>query len=93
MKALITYALSKSADNIPFHTALQSLLRPSDIESQKHVGFIFSERLINMPVQVIPHMYRMLADEIKWAVDDVSLSPEHSTHHFMALSDALHTPA
>ncbi len=23
-----------------------------------------------MPVEVIPHMYRMLADEIKWACDD-----------------------
>ena len=24
-----------------------------------------------MPVQVMPHMYRMLADEIQWALDDV----------------------
>jgi len=23
-----------------------------------------------MPVEVVPHMYRMLADEIKWACDD-----------------------
>lgn len=25
-----------------------------------------------MPVQVMPPMYRMLADEVKWAIDDVS---------------------
>lgn len=30
-----------------------------------------------MPVQVVPHMYRMLADEIQWANDDVSLSLIH----------------
>ena len=27
-----------------------------------------------MPVQVIPPMYRMLADEVKWALADVSVS-------------------
>ena len=26
-----------------------------------------------MPVQVMPHMYRMLADEIQWALDEVRL--------------------
>lgn len=24
-----------------------------------------------MPVEIMPHMYRMLADEIQWANDDV----------------------
>jgi len=24
-----------------------------------------------MPVQVIPPMYRMLSNEVKWAIDDV----------------------
>lgn len=75
IKALIAYALLKSADNLPFHSTLQNLIGPNGIESQNHVGFIFSERLINMPVQVVPHMYRMLADEIKWAIDDVSSLP------------------
>ena len=26
-----------------------------------------------MPVQIMPHMYRMLADEIQWALDEVRL--------------------
>jgi hypothetical protein len=36
-----------------------------------------------MPVQIIPHMYRMLADEIRWACDDGE--PYHFGH-FLVLS-------
>jgi protein BCP1 len=41
------------------------------MKSHNHVGLVFSERLINMPVQTVPPMYRMLDNEIKWAIDDV----------------------
>lgn len=36
-----------------------------------------------MPVQVMPHMYRMLADEIQWALDDVraDISSLHRCPH------------
>ncbi|KAI0960794.1 hypothetical protein AcV7_000082 [Taiwanofungus camphoratus] len=76
IKALIEYALAKSAPDPAFHAALHSLLcTPAFTQSQNHtpnhVGLLFSERLINIPVQVVPHMYRMLADEIQWALDDV----------------------
>ena len=50
------------------HDTLRHLLEPT---SPSQVGLILCERLINMPVQVIPPMYRMLTDEIKWAIDDV----------------------
>jgi len=70
IKALIAYLLLKSASNVPFHATLQTLLGPAGLDSSNHVGFVFCERLINMPVQVIPPMYRMLADEVKWAIDD-----------------------
>jgi len=79
IKALASYMLQKSIPDQTFHTALQSLF-----QSQNHVGFVFCERLINMPVQVIPPMYRMLNDEIKWAVDDVRLP--HSYHSKKKLS-------
>jgi protein BCP1 len=46
--------------------------------ASSHLGFVFSERLVNMPVQVVPHMYRMLADEIQWACDDGE--PYHFSH-------------
>ena len=31
-----------------------------------------------MPVEIVPHMYRMLADEIQWACDDGE--PYHFNH-------------
>ncbi|EPS98118.1 hypothetical protein FOMPIDRAFT_1051865 [Fomitopsis schrenkii] len=67
IKAVTEYALAKASADPAFHGTLQALLNPA---SSSHVGFVFSERLINMPVQVMPHMYRMLADEIQWALDD-----------------------
>ncbi|KAI0369884.1 hypothetical protein BV20DRAFT_967212 [Pilatotrama ljubarskyi] len=71
IKALTSYVLEKSSADPALHSKLQSLLGPSALSSnQNHVGFVFSERLINMPVQIMPHMYRMLADEIQWALDD-----------------------
>jgi protein BCP1 len=36
----------------------------------KDVAFLFSERLINMPVQLVPPMFKMLAEEIQWALED-----------------------
>ncbi|KZV79871.1 hypothetical protein EXIGLDRAFT_688072 [Exidia glandulosa HHB12029] len=58
IKALREYIVSKAP-------ATAQLL-----QQQSHVGFVFSERLINMPVQVVPPMYRMLLDEMQWAIDD-----------------------
>ncbi|KAI0825327.1 p21-C-terminal region-binding protein-domain-containing protein [Trametes gibbosa] len=72
IKALTAYLLEKSSADATLHSKLQSLLGSAALAgpATKHVGFIFSERLINMPVQIMPHMYRMLADEIQWALDD-----------------------
>lgn len=81
----MSYALAKSASNAAFNAALQSLLGEAGLQSTNHVGFVFSERLINMPVQVVPPMYRMLSDEIKWANEEVSKllavsTPCHTDH-------------
>jgi hypothetical protein len=80
IKAITQYVLSKSAPDPTLHNTLQNILSP---DSGSHVGFIFSERLINMPIEVVPHMYRMLADEIQWACDDGE--PYHFSH-FLVLS-------
>ena len=72
IKSLIEYFLSKANSNVALCTVLEDILAPP---SKAHVGLILSERLVNMPVQVIPPMYRMLADEIKWAVEEVAPSP------------------
>jgi protein BCP1 len=67
IKALVDYILKKAGASSTLYLTLETLLSPP-----QHVGFIFSERLINMPVQVVPPMYRMLSDEINWANDEVS---------------------
>lgn len=81
IKALIEYALLKSSSKPDFHAELQTLVGPTGLQSANHVAFVFSERLINMPVQIVPPMYRMLADEIQWAIDDVSTFPDLSSLH------------
>jgi protein BCP1 len=68
--ALAAYFLEKTATaNPPFHAALAALFAGADT----HVGLVLCERLVNMPVQTVPPMYRMLSDEIKWALADVRL--------------------
>ncbi|RUP14736.1 p21-C-terminal region-binding protein-domain-containing protein [Jimgerdemannia flammicorona] len=57
-------------------TALQSSLSEilsADRPQSRDVGIILSERLVNMPVQIVPPMYKMLMEEIEWAVEDVSI--------------------
>lgn len=75
IKALAEYILSKSEADPSLHQTLQHVLSPN---ASSHLGFVFSERLVNMPVEVVPHMYRMLADEIRWACDDSE--PYHFSH-------------
>ncbi|KAL3692542.1 hypothetical protein R1sor_006193 [Riccia sorocarpa] len=36
----------------------------------KHVGLIVSERLVNVPVDLVPHLYTSLLDEVMWATED-----------------------
>lgn len=67
IKSLVEYILAKSKADHAFHESLSTALH--DPASQ--VGLVLCERLINMPVPVIPPMYRMLVDEIKDAVEEV----------------------
>lgn len=68
IKALTEYWVQKSSALPAMQQELQRLLD----DTSSHVGLVLCERLINMPVQVIPHMYRMLAEELKAAVEVVS---------------------
>ncbi|CAG8641772.1 34215_t:CDS:2 [Racocetra persica] len=67
IKDLVTYLLDKTKQDSVLNDKLDTLLKKDSIE---HVGLILSERLINMPVQIVPPMYKMLQEEIQWAVDD-----------------------
>jgi len=68
IKAIANYLLSvTSTRDTAFHETLKALFSQSDA----HVGLVLCERLVNMPIQVVPPMYNMLANEMKWAIDDV----------------------
>ncbi|CAG8525458.1 7859_t:CDS:2 [Gigaspora margarita] len=67
IKDLAKYLLDKTKQDSILNEKLDTLLKK---DSTNHIGLILSERLINMPVQIVPPMYKMLQEEIQWAVDD-----------------------
>jgi len=54
---------------------------PELLASGKHVGLVLSERLINMPAEVIPPMWRFMIEEIEAAVEDKE--PYEFTHYLV----------
>ncbi|KAJ7355437.1 p21-C-terminal region-binding protein-domain-containing protein [Mycena albidolilacea] len=82
--ALAAYFLDKTAQADPaFNATLAGLFRGQGT----HVGLVLCERLVNMPVQTVPPMYRMLSDEIKWALAD---SEPYAFTHLLFVSRAYH---
>ncbi|KAH9487283.1 Protein bcp1 [Psilocybe cubensis] len=67
IKAIANYLLAVTEAHDPaFHATLKALFS----QSQAHVGLVLCERLKNLPVQVVPPMYQMLANEVQWANAD-----------------------
>ncbi|KIY71371.1 hypothetical protein CYLTODRAFT_369499 [Cylindrobasidium torrendii FP15055 ss-10] len=83
IKSIAEYCLDKSKVDPAFHNTLSALFSQED----KHVGFVLSERLINMPVQVIPPMYRVLGEEVQ---NLVSNGQPFSFSHLLFISRAYH---
>ena len=83
VRAVVEYVLGKAAEaqargeGVGLCDELKRLLT-NEQEKERHVGLVICERLVNMPMQVVPPMYRMLADEIDGALRDVR-SPPHSS--------------
>lgn len=61
-------------------SSVAEILKPSN---GAEVGLILTERLINIPVEVVPPMYRMLLEEISWAIEE---HEPYSFTHFLILS-------
>ncbi|GAA6000076.1 protein-transporting protein BCP1 [Rhodotorula paludigena] len=82
LSQLVSYLVSKLAPASPFHSQLSQLLAAapdaSTAAKPAHVGLVLSERLVNMPAQIVPPMYRMLDEELQWARDDKE--PYHFSH-------------
>lgn len=47
------------------------------------IGIILTEKLINIPSEVVPPMYKMLLEEISWAVEE---DEPYSFSHYIVLS-------
>lgn len=73
------YILSK-AKSKPDLAPLAELLSQSTIPP---IGLIFTERLINVPAEVVPPMYTMLLEEMEWAIQD---SEPYNFSHYLILS-------
>ncbi|CDH50009.1 protein bcp1 [Lichtheimia corymbifera JMRC:FSU:9682] len=62
VKSLRSYLLSKCPKkNVD---TINAIMAP---ESKKHVGWVVSERFINMPMEIMPPMYNMMQEETKQA--------------------------
>lgn len=73
VSGLVDYILKVTQPNAEFNMILHKLLRPGkstkDQSKRFKVGLVISERMINMPVEVVPPMYKMLLEEMANAED------------------------
>ena len=59
---------------------MKDLLEPSN---SARVGLVLTERFINCPSEVVPPMYRMLEEEISWALEE---KEPYNFSHYLILS-------
>jgi len=76
---LVEYIKHKASSN-PSLSRLASLLSQPAIPS---IGLILTERLINVPAEVVPPMYTMLLEEIEWALEE---KEPYTFSHYLILS-------
>ncbi|KAF3273515.1 Mss4p nuclear export [Orbilia oligospora] len=83
VKSLVTYLHSQSTST-PLHELLTPLFTPKEDgkeQEETRLAIILSERLINMPPDVSPPSYKMLLEEISYAVEDNE--PYNFTHYLL----------
>lgn len=76
---IVKYLLERTATS-PELEPLQGLLGSG---SNASIGLLLTERLINLPVQVIPPMYKMLLEEIQWAIEE---KEPYEFSHYLIMS-------
>lgn len=72
IKPIIDYTIERAKGHPEFQMVLKKLLLPgaaTGASKALKVGWIVSERMINMPVEVVPPMYKMLLQEMEKAED------------------------
>ncbi|KAJ9654484.1 Mss4p nuclear export [Neophaeococcomyces mojaviensis] len=76
---LIQYLKGKANSN-PALGKLSELLSQPSVPA---IGLVLTERLINVPAEVIPPMYTMLIEEIQWALEE---KEPYNFSHYLILS-------
>lgn len=79
IQTLIQYIKAKAATN-PSLAKLAELLAQPETPS---IGLVLTERLINVPSEVVPPMYTMLLEEIQWALEE---KEPYQFSHYLILS-------
>lgn len=79
IQVLTQYLTSKASSN-PSLARLAELLAQPDVPS---IGLVLTERLINVPSEVVPPMYTMLLEEIQWALEE---KEPYQFSHYLILS-------
>jgi protein BCP1 len=72
VQELTKYILARAQSSPGLYKKLKELLEES---ADMHAGLILTERLINVPAEIVPPMYKMLLEEITWAIEEVCLPP------------------
>ncbi|RPB18575.1 hypothetical protein L211DRAFT_859330 [Terfezia boudieri ATCC MYA-4762] len=70
VETLVNYILEKSKVNEKLHEQLTRILNKKNGAEKGGLGLILTERMVNMPVEVVPPMYKMLQEEVQWALDE-----------------------
>ena len=70
--------LKSKANSKPQLGALANILSQSPIPA---LGLVLTDRLINVPSEVVPPMYTMLLEEIEWALQE--REPYNFTHYLI----------
>ncbi|KAI4191323.1 MAG: hypothetical protein LQ346_004773 [Caloplaca aetnensis] len=79
IKDLISYIANRAATN-PKLSPVKDLL---NVENGTNVGLILTERWVNIATELIPPMYRMLQEEISWAVEE---KEPYTFSHYLIVS-------
>ncbi|KAH0541292.1 Mss4p nuclear export [Glutinoglossum americanum] len=82
IKDLTKYLVQKSSTNSTLSDILQTIL---SLDSGLEIGLILTERVINIPPEVVPPMYTMLLEEIQWALEE---KEPYKFSHYLIVSRA-----
>ena len=77
--ALLEYLQEKASSP----NQLEPLKKLLQQYSHASIGLLLTERMINLPVEIIPPMYKMLLEEIQWAKEE---NEPYEFSHYLILS-------